>query len=88
MHTLRIAIAITWGVFWIYWLLSAFGAKRSVAGRRRLPVNGATAVVAFLLVRVFHGGSLVVHSPVLGAIGAALYNLFAGMVGGVEIEVT
>ena len=70
-------MAIAWGVFWIYWLLSAFGAKRSVAGRRRLPVNGATAVVAFLLVRVFHGDSLVVHSPVLGAIGAAL--LAAGL---------
>jgi protein-S-isoprenylcysteine O-methyltransferase Ste14 len=77
MHTLRIAIAIAWGVFWIYWLVSAFGAKRSVAGRRRLPVNGATAVVAFLLVRVFHGGSLAVHSPVLGAIGAVL--LAAGL---------
>lgn len=74
MYALRVAIAITWGGFWIYWLVSAFGAKRSIANRRRLPVNGATALVVFILVRVVRGGSsLVVHSPVLGAIGAALF---------------
>jgi protein-S-isoprenylcysteine O-methyltransferase Ste14 len=73
MHTLRIAIAIAWGVFWAYWLVSAFGAKRSIANRRRLPINGATALVVFLLVRVVRGGSLAVHSPVLEAIGAALF---------------
>jgi protein-S-isoprenylcysteine O-methyltransferase Ste14 len=73
MHVLRIAIAIAWGVFWAYWLVSAFGAKWSIAGRRRLPVNGATALVAFLLVHALHGGGLTVHSPVLGAIGAALF---------------
>jgi protein-S-isoprenylcysteine O-methyltransferase Ste14 len=73
MHTVRIAIAIGWGVFWAYWLVSAFGAKQSIAGRRRLPLGGATALVAFLLVRVFRGSSLAVHSPVLGAIGAAAF---------------
>lgn len=73
MHTLRIGIAIAWGVFWAYWLVSAFGAKRSIASRRWRPVNGATALVVFLLVRVVRGGSLAVHSPVLGAIGAAMF---------------
>ncbi len=72
MHAVRIAIAISWGVFWAYWLVSAFGAKQSIASRRRLPVNGVTALVAFLLVRVFRGGSVAVQSPVLGAIGAAV----------------
>ena len=74
MHPLRVAIAIAWGVFWIYWLVSAFGAKRSITNRRRLPVTAATALVVFILVRVVRGGStLAVHSPVVGAIGAALF---------------
>jgi protein-S-isoprenylcysteine O-methyltransferase Ste14 len=74
MHTLRVAIAIAWGVFWIYWLVSAFGAKRSIANRRRLLINAATALVVFILVRVVRGGStLAVDSPVLGVIGAALF---------------
>jgi protein-S-isoprenylcysteine O-methyltransferase Ste14 len=73
MHALRIAIAITWGVFWLYWLVSAFGAKRSVASRREIPFRAATAVAVLVLVRVFRGGSLTVHSPVLAAIGAAVF---------------
>jgi protein-S-isoprenylcysteine O-methyltransferase Ste14 len=73
MHALRIAIAITWAAFWIYWLVSAFGAKQSVAGRRRFPLNGATAIAAFVLVRVFHGGNLVIHTPALAAIGALVF---------------
>jgi protein-S-isoprenylcysteine O-methyltransferase Ste14 len=73
MHTLRVAIAIAWGVFWLYWLVSAFGAKRSIANRRRLPVNAATALVVFILVRVVRGGStLAVNSLVVGVMGAAL----------------
>jgi protein-S-isoprenylcysteine O-methyltransferase Ste14 len=72
MNAVRIAIAVIWAVFWIYWLVSAFGAKRSTGGRRRIAVNGATAAAVFVLVRVFHSGSLIVHSPVLGAIGVAL----------------
>ncbi|HJS93066.1 MAG TPA: isoprenylcysteine carboxylmethyltransferase family protein [Solirubrobacteraceae bacterium] len=73
MHALRIAIAITWGVFWLYWLVSAFGAKQSTGRLRRLPFNGVTALAVFILVRVFRGGSLAVHSPVLGVIGAVVF---------------
>jgi protein-S-isoprenylcysteine O-methyltransferase Ste14 len=73
MHTLRIAIAITWAVFWAYWLFSAFGAKRGTGGMRRIPLNGVTAVAVIILVRVFRGGSLAVLSPVLGAIGAVVF---------------
>src|SRR5580693_2247530 len=73
MHALRVAIAITWAVFWIYWLISAFGAKQSTRRLRRLPLNGVTALAVFILVRVFRGGDLVVHSPVLGAIGAVVF---------------
>ncbi len=73
MHTLQTAIAIAWAVFWVYWLLSAFGAKQGTGGRRRVRLNGITAISALILVRVLRSGSLVVHSPVLGAIGAAAF---------------
>ncbi len=73
MHTLRTAIAIAWIVFWVYWLASAFGVKEGRASRRRIPLNGLSALSVILLLRVFRGGSLVVHSPVLGAIGAVVF---------------
>jgi protein-S-isoprenylcysteine O-methyltransferase Ste14 len=73
MHVLETAIDIAWIVFWIYWLASAFGVKEGRGSRRRIPLNGLTALSVVLLVRVFHGGSLAVHSPVLGAIGAVVF---------------
>ena len=78
MNTLRSAIGITWLVFWIYWLVSAFSANRSRPGSRRYPLTGLTALAVFLLVRVFQNGGLAVDSPVLGAIGAVV--LASGLV--------
>jgi protein-S-isoprenylcysteine O-methyltransferase Ste14 len=72
MHTLQTAIGIAWVVFWGYWLLSAFSAKQGSGGRRRIPLNGFTAIAVFILVRVLRSGSLVVHSPALGAVGAVV----------------
>ena len=73
MHALQSAIGIVWIVFWGYWLVSAFGVKEGRGGRRRIPLNGLSAVAVVLLLRVFRGGSLSVHSPVLGAIGAVVF---------------
>lgn len=73
MHTLQTAIGIAWLVFWAYWLLSAFGAKRGTGGTRRIPLNGFTAIAVFILVRVLRSGSLVVHSPALGVVGAVVF---------------
>ena len=73
MATLKTAISFTWIVFWIYWLISAAGAKESRPGRRWTPVGGLTALSVIVILRVFRTGSLVVHSPVLGGIGAALF---------------
>jgi protein-S-isoprenylcysteine O-methyltransferase Ste14 len=73
MHALKLAIAITWGAFWVFWLASAFAAKEGMGGRRRLPATGVTAVAVLLVVRAFGNGSLAVESPVLGAIGALLF---------------
>src|SRR5580700_1024532 len=73
MHTLKAAIAIAWIVFWVYWLASAFGVKEGRASARRIPLNGLSALAVILLLRVFRGGSLTVHNPVLGAIGAVVF---------------
>jgi protein-S-isoprenylcysteine O-methyltransferase Ste14 len=75
MHTLKIAVDITWIAFWIYWLGSAFGVKEGRGSRRRIPLNGLTALSVVVLVRVFRGGSLAVYSPVLEAIGAVVFAL-------------
>ena len=66
-------MAIAWIVFWVYWLASAFGAKQGSGGGRRIPLTGLTALSVVLLVRVFRGGSLAVHNPVLEAIGAVVF---------------
>jgi hypothetical protein len=34
MHGLQTAIAITWLVFWAYWFVAAFGAKKGRGGKR------------------------------------------------------
>lgn len=73
MHTLKIAIGIAWVIFWAYWLIAALGAKEQARTRRRIPLAGLTALAVALLLRVFRGGGLAVHSPVLGTIGAVLF---------------
>ena len=75
MQSLKLAISIAWIVFGVYWLLSAIGAKEGRAAQRRIPLAGLIAVGVVLLVRVLRGGSLAVHSLVLGGIGAALFAL-------------
>jgi protein-S-isoprenylcysteine O-methyltransferase Ste14 len=73
MHALQAGISIAWIIFWVYWFASAFGVKEGTGGRRRIRPNGLAALSVLLLVRVFQGGSLGVHSPVLGAIGAVVF---------------
>jgi protein-S-isoprenylcysteine O-methyltransferase Ste14 len=73
MHALKTAIAIAWIVFWVYWLASAFGVKEGRADRRRIPLNGLSALSVILLLRVFRGGSLAVHSPIVAAIGVVVF---------------
>ena len=79
MHTLQTAIAIAWAIFWLYWLASAFGVKEGSGGRRRFPLQGLSVLAVVLLLRVFRGGSLGVHSAVLGAVGAAVFASGIGL---------
>jgi protein-S-isoprenylcysteine O-methyltransferase Ste14 len=73
MHALQAAIAIIWIIFWVYWLVSAFGVKEGRGSKRRIPLTGLTGLSVALLVRVFRGGSLAVHSPILGAVGTVVF---------------
>jgi hypothetical protein len=72
MHTLKIAVIVIWVVFALYWFGSAFGAKEGKGSRRRIPLNGVTALAVVLLLRFLGGGSLAVHSPALGVIGVVV----------------
>jgi protein-S-isoprenylcysteine O-methyltransferase Ste14 len=73
MDTLKTAIAIAWIAFWVYWFASAVGVKEGRTDRRRIPLNGLSALAVLLLLRVFRGGSLAVHSQILEAIGAVVF---------------
>jgi protein-S-isoprenylcysteine O-methyltransferase Ste14 len=73
MHALQTAIAIAWFVFWVYWFAAAFGAKKGRGGTRQVPLRGLSALSVVLLLRVFRGGNLGVHSLVLGVIGAVVF---------------
>jgi protein-S-isoprenylcysteine O-methyltransferase Ste14 len=69
---LRTVIFSVWGVFWLYWLIAAFGAKQGVrTGRVRVP--GLLLVIAFVLTRVFNTHTLAVHSLLLQVVGTVLF---------------
>jgi hypothetical protein len=67
MQTLKTAVVIAWIAFWAFWLLSAFRAKKGRGARRRIPLNGLSALAVILLLRVFRGGSLAVRAGDLGS---------------------
>lgn len=77
VHVLRLVIDVVWILFWVYWIASAINAKERATGGRRWSLGGVTALGIVIMLRVFRSGSLEVHSPVLGAIGAVL--LAAGL---------
>lgn len=58
------------------------GVAGSVAGDKSAMLGGVIGIVLAVLMPVFYGGM----GFVTGAIGALLYNLFAGWVGGFELK--
>jgi hypothetical protein len=58
------------------------GAVGGLAGDKSAILGGAIGVVLAFLMPVLYGGM----GFVMGAIGALLYNLFAGWVGGIELQ--
>lgn len=73
MSTLTTAILIAWGAFWVYWVISAAGAKKGAPSVRsrgpRLLIAGLTVV----LIRVFGLRRLAVHDPALEAVGTVMF---------------
>jgi hypothetical protein len=64
-------------------LFLLMGVLVAAAGQRNNPVAGIFSVGIALLLPVFYG----VMGFIAGLIGALLYNLFAGWVGGFELEI-
>jgi protein-S-isoprenylcysteine O-methyltransferase Ste14 len=78
VSALRSAILVAWAVFWIYWLVSAAGAKHGSRGLgARSP--GVLIVVALVLLRIFKGGTLAVHAPIVQAVGLVLFAAGLGL---------
>jgi protein-S-isoprenylcysteine O-methyltransferase Ste14 len=70
--SLRAVILIIWGIFWIYWLVAAIGAKQGSRSRRlRLP--GLLLVVTLVVDRIFARNGVTTHSLVLQVVGMVLF---------------
>jgi hypothetical protein len=59
------------------------GLAGSLAGKQQSPFAGMIGLVLALLAPILYG----VMWFIMGAIGAALYNLFAKWIGGIEVQV-
>jgi protein-S-isoprenylcysteine O-methyltransferase Ste14 len=80
MAALKTFVAVTWVVFWVYWLLSAVTAKHGT-GRlfaNRLPFV-LTGVLVVVLLRVARAGGLEVHSLVVRWCGVVLFLAGLGL---------
>jgi hypothetical protein len=65
-------------------IFMVFGAMFSgLAGHQAAGAMGVAGIFMLIILPIFYG----VVGFIAGAIGAALYNLIAGIVGGIEIEV-
>jgi protein-S-isoprenylcysteine O-methyltransferase Ste14 len=79
MTTLRTVIFAVWGVFWIYWLISALGAKASTSRSwrttwRTRPVGLLIVGLGVLTGRVLRGNNaLTVHTPALQVVGVIVF---------------
>jgi protein-S-isoprenylcysteine O-methyltransferase Ste14 len=76
-HALNTAVAVLWVVFWVYWMISAAGAKQGTRARRARVPGLLIAVLVVLVLHVFKVGSLAIHDPAVRALGACL--LVAGL---------
>jgi hypothetical protein len=83
MFVMMLIICIPYGLFIIIFALS--GAS-SLGGQGGLAMGGGGVILGLVImigVPIIYG----LIGFVAGAIGALVYNIFAGMVGGIEIEV-
>ncbi|MGO9124746.1 MAG: hypothetical protein ACLP6G_07630 [Terriglobales bacterium] len=59
------------------------GLVGTLAGKQQSPFSGMVGLVFAFLAPILYG----VMGFIMGAIGAALYNLFAKWIGGIELQV-
>jgi protein-S-isoprenylcysteine O-methyltransferase Ste14 len=64
-------IFIIWGVFWVFWLFAAAGAKHGTRARRTRP-PGLMVLVGLVLARVFNAGTLAIHIEAVRVLGVIL----------------
>jgi protein-S-isoprenylcysteine O-methyltransferase Ste14 len=72
MNTLKIAVAAAWIAFWVYWGISALGAKTGTSGRQGIPLRLVAVLAVVVVFRLFHAGSLDIHGIVLPVVGAVI----------------
>ena len=82
MLVISLIISIPYGLFIMFFGLAMMG-----SGERAGFAAGGGSIVIGLLVMIGLPIFYAVMGFVFGALGALIYNIFAGMVGGVEIEV-
>lgn len=58
------------------------GLAGAMAGPKEFPLGGVVGIVLAFVMPIFYGGM----GFVMGAIGALLYNLIAGWIGGFEVQ--
>jgi hypothetical protein len=82
MFVIMLIISVPYGL-----IMMIFGATMAGAGGRNGFLAGGGGIIMGILIMVglpiFYG----LIGFVAGAIGAFVYNIFAGMIGGIEIEV-
>lgn len=82
MLVMSLLISIPYGLFIMIFGMAMMGS----GGRGGMAAGGSSIVIGLLVMiglPIFYG----CIGFIAGAIGAFLYNIFAGMVGGIEIEV-
>jgi hypothetical protein len=79
---LSLLISIPYGLF-----IMVFGAAALGTGEYGSMLAGGGAIVIGILVMIGLPILYAIFGFIGGAIGALLYNLFAGIIGGIEIEV-
>ena len=83
MLVISLIIAVPYGLFIIVFSLIGAGSARGDAAF----MLGGGGIVAGIAVMIIVPIMYSVMGFIFGAIGALIYNVFAGIVGGIEIEV-
>jgi protein-S-isoprenylcysteine O-methyltransferase Ste14 len=79
VSALRTSIFVTWGVFWVYWLISAFGAKKASRHRWCRPEALAFIIFGGVVIRSVGVNRLAVHSVILQVVGVIVFLLGLGL---------